>query len=316
MKDFEIKQLFKSKQITFSQITQLLDKSDFMLFNIDDKYLLRLSKHPQNENAKLKLIQHIKYAPVIIDSGKIDITSGDWYYSILTYQKGSDLYDAFKTLNKKQVEKIASQICIFMDQIHSVTNDCYDVGLYIPTIKNTKSSWKEGHQQYIDWLQKNISSISLSSIAKESVNRAFNYLDLNLNALDYQTGPVLLHNDLHLKNIIINRHELSGIIDFECAQYGERDFELTHLVHWSLFPKVEHHLYTDFIIAVVKQFQIKNHIDQLDIRLTIYQLEHEIAQLIWNNGDSELERVNRINHWLNGIITELFNALEHHTVLE
>lgn len=308
MNHMDIRHFIESKKITCSNIIELLNKSDIKLFNMDDKYLIRLSKYPQNELSILKIIQNIDYVPHIIDFGLYKNLNEDWHYSILTFQKGIDLYDAIKTLNKDQIEKIASELCIFLDQLHSVKNENYDIGLYIPTIKNTKLSWKEGHKQYILWLKENIELVFLNTEAKMCILNAFKYLEHNIDALNDQRGPVLLHNDLHLKNIIIDQNHLSGIIDFECAQYGERDFDLTHLVHWTLFPKEDHNLLKDLLKSIIKQFQLKHHLDQLDIRLTIYQIEHEIAQLIWSKGNEEVERVNRINQWENGIITDLFKV--------
>ena len=41
-------------------------------------------------------------------------------------------------------------------------------------------------------------------------------------------------------------------------------------------------------------------IPQIEKRMTIYQLEHELNQLIWNGKKQEDERICRINEWLNG----------------
>ncbi len=120
--------------------------------------------------------------------------------------------------------------------------------------------------------------------------------------MNAQTGPVYLQNDLHPKNIIINQSILSGIIDFECAQYGERDFELSHFVHWTIFPPDEISSFDDLVKEVIALFQKELFVEDLPIRQTIYQLEHEINQLIWNNGSDQEEKAKRIRAWLDGII--------------
>ena len=127
--------------------------------------------------------------------------------------------------------------------------------------------------------------------------------------MDYEEGPVLLHNDFHFKNIIIDNDELSGIIDWECSQFGERDFELIHLLHWSLFPPSKD-MDTKDIFNIVFREQMKyKSIPMIEKRLTIYMLEHDFIQIFWSKGSRADEFVSRIHYWLEGKQEEYIRSI-------
>lgn len=52
--------------------------------------------------------------------------------------------------------------------------------------------------------------------------------------------------------------------------------------------------------SIVENLQAVSDVPNIEKRLTIYQLEHELNQLIWNDWKQEEERMRRINGWLNG----------------
>lgn len=131
------------------------------------------------------------------------------------------------------------------------------------------------------------------------------YIDNNISSLEYQAGARLLHNDFHPKNIIIHEGQLAGIIDWECSQFGEADFELAHLFHWCIYPTIPDNNLSLYLKSIVKNLQSISGVPNFEKRLTIYQLEHELNQLMWNGLKQEEERMQRINGWLSGQIHAL-----------
>ena len=124
-------------------------------------------------------------------------------------------------------------------------------------------------------------------------------------------GESVMQIDFHPKNIIIHEGQLAGIIDWECSQFGEADFELAHLFHWCIYPTdLEKHL-SSYLQSLVKQLQSISGVPNLDKRLTIYQLEHELNQFIWNGLKQEEERMQRINGWLSGQIHAVLEPIIH-----
>ena len=99
---------------------------------------------------------------------------------------------------------------------------------------------------------------------------------------------------------------MAGIIDWECSQFGEADFELAHLFHWCIYPPTPDHKFGLMLKSIVDYLRIVLDIPNIEKRLTIYQLEHELNQLIWNGKKQEEERMRRIYGWLNGQVEVLW----------
>lgn len=141
--------------------------------------------------------------------------------------------------------------------------------------------------------------------SEKIISTAFDYIYANINCLEYRTGAKLLHNDFHPKNIIVHEGRLAGIIDWECSQFGEADFELAHLFHWCIYPSAPDSGFELLLKSIVENLRIVLDVPNIEKRLTIYQLEHELNQLIWNGKKQEEERILRINGWLNGQVEVL-----------
>jgi aminoglycoside phosphotransferase (APT) family kinase protein len=229
-----------------------------------------------------------------------------FYLAILSFIPGKEFYACIRELNQSQQGSIAKDILSFLTEMHAIRANHYDIGFYIPTIPKFTGSWIEGHKHYIQWLLNQIKEIELDANLHSKVRQAFKYIDEHIESLEFQSGPVYLHNDLHPKNIIIQDYNFSGVIDYECAQYGERDFDLVHLVHWSLFPPDARSHFNEMVQFIIDVFQKQSYIPELDIRLTIYQLQHEINQIIWNPNQNLQERKTRIDKWLEGVIYQTF----------
>jgi aminoglycoside phosphotransferase (APT) family kinase protein len=154
-------------------------------------------------------------------------------------------------------------------------------------------------------LRTDLSEINIKLESQKIISAAFDYIYVNISCLEYQTGAKLLHNDFHPKNIIVHEGRLAGIIDWECSQFGEADFELAHLFHWCIYPPEPGKTFGLLLKSIVENLRIASDVPNIEKRLTIYQLEHELNQLIWSGGNQEEERMRRINGWLNGQIEVL-----------
>ena len=137
----------------------------------------------------------------------------------------------------------------------------------------------------------------------KAISKAFGYIYANINSLEYQAGAKLLHNDFHLKNIIVREGRLIGVVDWECSQFGEADFELSRLFDWCIYPDnylTQTNNLRILLQSIIENLRFTSVIPEMEKRITIYQLEHELNQLIWNGKKQENERIIRINEWLDG----------------
>jgi Ser/Thr protein kinase RdoA (MazF antagonist) len=229
-------------------------------------------------------------------------------YLILDHLAGSDLEVAIGNMSDADQETIGAAVSRFLRSLHRKSSRFYDIGLYVPRIPQFRGSWKEGHRQFWGLLRGDLEGLSLDRGITETVERSFAHMSTIEDCLDGQAGSALLHNDFHPKNIIVADGAFSGVIDWECSQFGEPDFDLVHLVHWTVFPpkEVDYHHITKVILADQAKALLPARIIS---RLTIYEIEHEICQLIWSQGKDAAERDTRLRYWLADGVNRLFSEL-------
>ncbi|MCL2462807.1 MAG: phosphotransferase, partial [Defluviitaleaceae bacterium] len=229
------------------------------------------------------------------------------------FVQGNDLWSVIRTLTDGQKHIIGKEIAQFLNGLHSVTGVSYDIGHYIPAVPGCKKSWKDGHIEYAGLLKGGLSTLGLEAKSECAITKAFAFIYANIGSLEYQTGAVLLHNDFHPKNIIVRDGRLAGVIDWECSQFGEPDFELAHLFHWCAYPPIPENDLGPLLKSVAENLRITSDVPNIEARLTIYQLEHELNQLVWNGKSQESERIQRINGWLGGRVYALFEEWRNET---
>lgn len=310
MEDQDIKAICKLHQLDCTKITKLLGSFEKELFFIDDTYLIRTSKKPMlDEYNKFDRIKHLKYTPKIIYSSDQELSSDKPYYLILDYLKGDELFSMYHELSDQKVHALAIEISDFLTDLHSIKGQNYDIGHYVPIIPGYDKSWKSGHKKYWDYIYRGIQNIQLSEDLQHLLKRTEEYINTNISSLDFENGPSLLHNDFHHKNIIMHNNTFSGVIDWECSQYGEVDFDIIHLLHWCLFPSKEidmKHLFNTIFLMQMKECPIP----MIEKRLTIYLLEHDFIQILWSKGKRAEEFLPRIKWWLSGNLEKYLQNLD------
>ncbi len=253
---------------------------------------------------KYEQVAALAGVPRILYRGALDRDDGVLHYVVLTFLPGDDFLTALPGTTPAQQTRLGQSLAAFVDQVQGVRDDHYDIGLYIPTVGRWPGTWRAGHQRYWDFLERESQGLALKEASVETLHRAFLYLRALSPALDYQGGPKLLHNDLHPKNILLDQGRFSGVIDWECAQFGEADFELCHLFHWCLYSPQDELDFGAFLSAFLQAKPRCTQVPELARRLTIYQIEHEIHQIIWNAPGAEAIRVPRLATWMEGRIEQ------------
>ena len=268
---------------------------------------MRISESELPEQKKNFRVNSLSFVSKIHASGPVIVPGQKYYYLLFDYIQGDDLFTVIHNLTDEQKYNIGKEIARFLSELHSITDEFYDMGHYIPTIPGYKGSWINGHLEYVKLLRTGLNEIEidLDINSQKMISAAFDYIYENTGCLEYQTGARLLHNDFHPKNIIINDGRLAGVTDWECSQFGEADFELTHLFHWCVYLIPDNKL--ELVLkSIVENLQKVSYVPNIEKRMTIYQLEHDLNQLIWRGKNQEEERIYKINGWLNGQIDVLF----------
>lgn len=303
-------QICARHQIEVRDLKSITGSFAKQIFFINQELLLRVSETSMaSEQEKFRRIATLNFVPKIVHTGTLQREAGPIYYTLLTLLPGDDFVNVYPGTIEAQQRQLGKSIAEFLDKLHEFTGTQYDIGLYVAALPRFSGTWREGHQQYWELLRQASEKLCLQPESVRVFERAYCFLQSSAAALDFQTGPKLLHNDFHPKNILLSNGEFSGVIDWECSQFGEADFELCHLIHWCLYPPQSDINFRPFLRAFFAASPQCARVPNLAQRLTIYQIEHEIQQIIWNASAAESWRLSRLVNWLDGGVDDLLGEI-------
>lgn len=306
----DVRQICAEHQIEIKDLKSVVGSFGKKIFFINQEFLLRVSETLMTlEQEKFRRIATLDFVPKIIHEGTLQQEAGPIYYTLLTLLPGDDFVNVYPETTEAQQKELGKNIAAFLDNLQEFNGTHYDIGLYVAALPHFSGSWRDGHQKYWELLKQESEKLHLMPDSIQVFERAFRFLNATIAALNFQTGPILLHNDFHPKNILIYRGRFAGVIDWECSQFGEADFELCHFIHWCLYPPKATIDFRTFLRALFEASPKCAQVPNLLQRLTIYQIEHEMQQIIWNVSEAESWRVPRLARWMDGYVDALFKEI-------
>lgn len=256
------------------------------LYKVNDSYIVKVCTDPSNEegfkneidfynsNKENTLIPRLYY----LDISKKDVP---YFYVILEKVSGVSLYNIWHTYSEEQREDIIRQLCDAMRQMHSVKGERYN--------------WSEYMKNRFIPLYNRAKELNVFNNEEQKLlDQAYSNFDKYLESDEF----VLVHNDLHFDNILVDNGKIK-IIDFERSMYAPKDFELDIFYRmirkpWK-FASEETEEYTDAnqysnIMSYVKKYypELVN-IPNLYERLGIYDIVYFLAQLVKHPELNELK---------------------------
>ena len=311
MNEKQVRDICESHQLTCKEIKKVVGSFEKELFIVDEKYLIRSSNQSMmDEKRKIDRTKNLNYAPKILYSSDQVSKDSKPYYLILEYMKGIEVFSGLKEMQKKKVHTLGLEISNFLNELHKIKGHKYDIGHYAPIIGDYDKSWKEGHQKYWLSIYQGLKDLSLADRVDRLLELSHDYIQQNISCLDFEAGPSLIHNDLHYKNIIMNQNTLSGVIDWECSQYGEADFDLIHLLQWTLMPPSSGSPMKDLFEIIFNDYMKKSKISMIEKRLAIYLLEHDWIKILWSQGKDVDDLLARIDWQLKNLESHINLLLE------
>jgi aminoglycoside phosphotransferase (APT) family kinase protein len=306
----EVRQICTRHQIEIKDLKSLTGSFGKKIFFINREFLLRVSETPMTlEQEKFRRVATLNFVPKIIHTHTLEREAGPIYYTLLTLLPGNDFVNVYQETAEAQQKELGNNIAGFLDNLQEFNGTHYDIGLYVAALPHFSGSWREGHQKYWELLNQEIEKLPLKPYSIQVFERAYRFLQTSIAELDFQTGPKLLHNDFHPRNILLYQGEFSGVIDWECSQFGEPDFDLCHFIHWCLYPPKSDIDFRTFLRALFEASPKCTQVPNLVQRLTIYQIEHEIQQIVWNASEVESWRIPRLVRWMDGYVDDLFREM-------
>ena len=195
-----------------------------------------------------------------------------YYYEILEKVEGVTLYNVWHTFNEEQKEDIIKQLCDAMKKMHSNIGKRYD--------------WIEFNKKEFNTVFQEVKNKNLLNEEEIGIiNKAYSLFDKYLESNEF----VLIHNDLHFDNILVNNGKIK-VIDFERSMYAPKDFEL-HILYYMIrqpwkhaneecekYTKVED--YKNIMGYIEKYYPEIINIPNLYKRLAIYDLIYEFSHFV------------------------------------
>jgi aminoglycoside phosphotransferase (APT) family kinase protein len=306
----EVHQICTENQVEIKDLKSITGSFGKKIFFINQEFLLRVSEKSMTlEQEKFRRIATLNFVPKIIHIGKLQREARPIYYILLTLLPGDDFVNVYHETTEAQQKQLGEDIAGFLDNLQEINGTHYDIGLYLPVLPHFTGIWRDGHQKYWGLLKQESEKLPLRPNSIQVFERAYRFLQATSAVLDFQTGPKLLHNDFHPKNMLVYQGRFSGVIDWECSQFGEADFELCHLIHWCLYPPKSDLDLRTFLRGLFDASPKCTQVPNLAQRLTIYQIEHEMQQIVWNASEAESWRVPRLIRWMDGCVDNLFREI-------
>lgn len=270
------------KQITFGYSR--------MIYQINDKYILKIVTNPIKDNSTIKEVKFLlnnnalEFIPKVIFS---DFTKKSFPYVFYLERKinGESLLLKWPLLKENEKQQILVQLLEKLDKLHSLDynshfdNNCLDLLL----------------KEYDNYLNRIIDSNILN---KEKIYYLYELKNIILKLFEgAKTG--LIHGDLHFNNILVNANNEISIIDFEKIKRSFVERELDPINRMSRNPNSfntnSEIILTDYDFRNIMNF-IKNNFetinnDKIDDRLLFFDC---LNSLMWLEKYPKYELYNDI----------------------
>ena len=198
-------------------------------------------------------------------------------YLICDWLEGENT--GFKIDRGERKHELAEMLGQALSEIHSIKYREFGE-INREGIENFKNTWKE----FIEYMIKFLKGFEKPEIAEKGIS----YLEDNLQIIEGNFDPVLIHGDFHAWNTVVDEDDSLGILDCEASFVGCREYELTRAMgHWT----EEYSISESFIQAYGKN-RLKG---DWRSRQDYYEVLHATVGLIdgIRMGSEELVRMNR-----------------------
>lgn len=168
-----------------------------------------------------KLNSVTPFVPKVLDSG--ETRDGTWKYILLEYIAGEDGMTAIHNYSPEEQYKLGYSMGKIIDKIHKFSTP--------KLIPQKTQELKNKSTKYLEYYLENKDKYPFLNGVTEKVSELFKQID--------DRPLVMLHNDFHLGNMVINKDKIY-LIDFNRATLGDsvREFDCiawsaTHSTHFA-----------------------------------------------------------------------------------
>ena len=286
-----INEVLKKENIPYGKIIKATSGFTNLVYFIDDKLVIKMSK---DENTKKKIDKEISiYKNVMLDFMPKYITSGkmqDYTYLIISKVKGDSLYSIWHKLSDNERQNCVKQIANILKVFNSQNTEFLD----------------EEYKDY-DWVEclSNELKSKIESLALMGCDISFlkDYIVEQLPLILAENDYGLVYNDAHFDNFIYNNGTLK-LIDFDRVRVCPIDFEMLIFKTMCDIPSkfaseadednINNEDYKDIFEWFKNEYPEMFKNQYIDQRISLYQFNYLIGQAIKCN-DKE---------WINNLLNK------------
>jgi fructosamine-3-kinase len=234
----EIKTIFDSLGMSIKNISKIKTLSNFLVKvnTVKGNYFLKIYDNKREAKTGYKLSNlyplllknDIPVPEVVKFDDSLKLFKHP--YLIITEIGGEMLCEVIDVMSNEDKIAFYYEFGKLIAKIHSITFEKFGetldgktVGIY-PEANNKGpfDSWKDTNREMIDYRL----SIFEDSYFEDLIKPIRSWFKKNRALMDYGIVPRLLHDDLNQKNVFLENHKISGIIDFDNAFIGHNEEEL------------------------------------------------------------------------------------------
>ena len=286
----EIEAIFRHLRLPDpSTITKIAVGFTNEVYLIEDRYILKICIRSDNEEpfareaALNSVFEHQLPVPSVIhyDATKTII---DRDFMVCTRVPGANLYNLWHTFNARQRAVLIEQLCGMLRTVNAT-----DLSTLAPGTVPPLTNWKE-------YIADKIEGHLVACERQESLSREFTsavrrYVAENIDVLD-EAKVALTYFDPHFDNLLVTGERITGLLDLERTEIASIDYVLDLVLRMQRFPTkyMSEHAkqfakdedYADLMDLYRQFYPELFDFDNLDIRLNIYEITHDIRDLeLW-----------------------------------
>lgn len=290
---FPNKKILKLTEITESFVNPVYSFS----LDSNEQFILKFNnpRWPYKQQREIEAIIKAKSKSSVPIPNIIVFSSSESKFKYVIYDKapGIELRKAVnsKELTSNEILNIVKKIGSYLGQLHKISFDFFgDFSSVYDLVDKTKNylwgnrfeSWTSCFEAYcldiLNWADRK----SFPQYRKKLNKKIHEFMKI----FPKSESPCFVHSDIQPSNIIINKNEISAIIDFEWSFAGSAsfDFLLTQAgFYFSLFPTLSssrmYKTYSDINLETIKQVFLDGY--RLTNKATLKSMSSDLNDFIW-----------------------------------
>lgn len=269
------------------------------VYLVNDAFILKVCEDESNEQKFESEVFFYNFFKDKIPVPKISVFDKSKsiygkFFIIYPKIEGDNLYSKWHLLDNDQRKIIIKQLCDILKVINKAP---YDEFLQKFDV-NFSDNW---HDKILNQIQNSLKKIEEKKLlSSEFIEVIKKFIDENHHVLKEQK-LALVYWDAHFDNILVEDTKIVGILDFERTEVSSMDFVLDIVKRMVEYPKkymsekfekfAKKEDYADLLSWFQEFYPELFEFENLDKRLDLYAIEHDLDTLIWYPNSVEVKQM-------------------------